>query len=323
MVKIDERSKRNYFGYLERHRLIEKIDSAIFENYKNIYKYYGNEVELHTNKDIKLKKDIFEADLVYVSKNKDAVLLIEETSDPTNKKDQLLAYANISPQSLKLLTGTDFIPYVDVFLVSPQNHRSTALEVFNVCKKDISSKLGKKLGLTLWYYPKSQKFFSCAGGKFSKSFPKINVPLLSKGIGAFRILKNSCHPIYLLQFIVLRAIEKYYGEDKNGIEINKEKLGEILRPYGIINEKKWTEAVNIGRHVGWFENVSLEQFAFTIKYTKLSHSSISGSKALTSNFFEAIEQEKDKKQSSLTDFFTYNSSKEENLDDEYDDTKNV
>jgi len=290
------------------------IDSAIFENLKNSYRYFDNEVEFHTNRDKNVEKDIVEADLAYVSKKKNSVLLIEETINPINKKSQMIAYGNISPQNLRLLTGTDFTPYLDTFLVVPQKHRQTALDLFEDCRDEIKN-LGNKIGFSIWYYPESKKHLRCAGGIYSKGFPNINKILNTKSIGTFKILKKSCHPIYLLQFIVLKAIEGHYGLSKEGIEVNEDILMDLLKPYGIINKSKWIEAIKIGRHVGWFENVSLDSFTFTIKHTKLNAASISGSKGLASNFFEAIEEEPDKKQSSLFDFNSKNTFEEDSYDE--------
>ena len=88
MVKIDNRVKNSYFEYLDRHRLLEKIDSAISENFKGKYFYADNEVEFHTNIDRKshIKKDNFATDLVYISENRNAILMIEETLNPSDKK---------------------------------------------------------------------------------------------------------------------------------------------------------------------------------------------------------------------------------------------
>jgi hypothetical protein len=309
MVRIDDRLRIQYENYLIRHRTFEKIDSAIFINFGNRYKLIDNEVPLHTNVDKELKKRCFETDLVYVTEDRKAVLCIEETRDPSNKKHQLLAYGNISSETLRLITSADLNPYVDVFLICPLEHRGTGLEVYDEIKDEISQ-LGKKKGISLWHYPPSIKSLKCYGGTFSDYFPEHKSELKSKGIGTFRILKSAPIP-FLLQFTVLRALEDEYGVTTEGIEFTKEKLSKWLAPYGIINEGKWREMIKLGKNVGWFENVSLEQFTGTIKYTKVNPVSIAGSKKLTSNFFQAIEEEHDKEQKSLLDF----SSDEEDIED--------
>lgn len=314
MVKIDGRLKKRYEDYLIRHRTFEKIDSAIFQKFGNKYQYTNNEVPLHTSIDKKVKKKSFSTDLIYVSDDLKSVLCIEETTDPTNKKEQLIAYGNISPETLQLITGADMNPYVDIFLIFPYTHRETALRVYEEMKDNISH-LGRKCGLTLWYYPPSMKEFRCCGGKYSEKFPDHDGLLTSKGIGAFRIMKSAPIP-YLLQFTVIRALEDEYGKTTDGIEFTKEKLLKWLKPYGIVKEERWKEMIQLGEYVGWFEKVSIDQYTGIIKHTKLSPSSISRSKKLTANFFEAIEDEKDKKQKSLTDFFDTSDNDDEDISDE-------
>ena len=112
-----------------------------------------------------------------------------------------MAYGNVSPQSLRAFIGADFTPYVDVFLVFPQEYRSTALERYDDIKEDIKH-LRDNIGISLWQYPKSKKYIKCVGGCFSKLFPEHNTILNTRGIGTFQILKTA-HPIFLLQFSLL------------------------------------------------------------------------------------------------------------------------
>lgn len=300
MVKIDESIKKKYYDYLSHHRICEIIDSAIFEKFGNKYLLVDTEAPFHTNHP---NKKIVEADLVYVSEDRNSVILIEETSDPTNKKEQLLGYGKITHEALRLLTKSDIPPSLDVFLVFPRNKRTGALSIYTEIEESLP-KLGTTRGISLWYYPESKNFLKNAGGKFSNSFPKDILQLNSKKIGTFKILKNSVSPVYLLQYIVIEAFSKYYGATKNGteVEIDKNKLSEILTPYGVTNQTKWRESISIGKHVKWLKNVDINQFNFTIKFSKVSAVSIAGSKKLTSDFFNAIVEEQDLKQSSLHEF---------------------
>jgi len=314
-VKVDSKIKKNCEEYEKRHRIFEFIDCAIYSNFRGKYKYFDNEMPLYTNPDRKTKKKTFATDLVYISNDYKRVLFIEETRNPCNKKDQLKAYALLSSHSLRSITKTDITPEFDVFLVFPEEYRDDALNLYDEIKSEFCE-LGKRKGISLWFYPPSKRYIKCAGGTFSQNFPAHKDKLSSQKIGTFRILK-SAPPAFLLKYVVIKALQSKYGETKNGIEMNKEKLSELLQEDGILDEGKWRAMIKLGRDVGWFENVSLEQFIFTIKYTKISPQSINRSKQLAADFWHAIEEEGDEIQSSLIDF--YQNGTEERTDEIDDD----
>ena len=86
MVKIDIKLEKEHYDYLNHKNICEVIDPAIIENLNDIYALVDTETPFHTNH----KNKPVTPELVYVSNDKNGVLLIEETSDPINKKEQLL-----------------------------------------------------------------------------------------------------------------------------------------------------------------------------------------------------------------------------------------
>lgn len=309
MVKLDKNLEKEHFDYLNHHNICEVIDSAIIENLKKIYGLIDTEIPFHSN----YKNRTVKPELVYLSKDKRGILLIEETSNPLNKKEQLLKYINITYDSLKMLAKTDYPPNLDIFLVVPSDKRSDALELYKEIEPNLSLKIRRSRGLSVWYYPKSKKCIKNAGGTFSEFFPKEKKELPSSGIGTFKILKESVSRVYLLIQMVMEAFSKEYGNMREGmeVEIDKDKLTDIMKSFGIMNENRWREIIQIGEYVKWFKNVDLNQFNFTIKYSKVNATSIGKSKRLASDFFNAIKEKHDEKQMSLQEFF-----KEDELEEE-------
>lgn len=258
MVKLDKNLEKEHYDYLDHHNICEVIDSAIIENFKKIYSLIDTEIPFHSN----YKNKTVKPELVYLSNDKRGVLLIEETSDPKNKKEQLLKYGNITYDSLKMLAKTDYPPHLDIFLVVPSDKRSAALELYKEIESDLPSNIGRNRGISIWYYPKSKKYIRNAGGKFSEFFPKGKNELPSSGIGTFKILKESVSRVYLLIQMVMEAFSEDYGKMKEGleVEIDKEKLTNIMKSLGVMNENKWRDIIRIGEHVKWFKNVDLNQF---------------------------------------------------------------
>jgi len=318
VVKIDVNSlERDYQKYIELHRRMEKIDSAIIYSMGNFYFLKDNYVDVHTDGTCKDEiSDTFETDLVYVSQSLREILFVEETTDPSNKLKQMNSYQHISSQSLRMITGADTSPALDVMVVFPMKFREEGLTVYQSLVK--SPHLGKKLGLSLWCYSPKMDKLKCVGGCISDSFPYKQQEMPISGIGMLKILKKP-HPLFLLKFIVLRAIENQYGEASDeGIEFDKEKLLKWLKPYGIVNESLWRVALQLGSDVKWIEQYSSEQLTGIIKFTKPSPKSISQSKQLMFDFSKAISEEfyLGDKQKRLFDYYDESEGSELNGDDD-------
>jgi hypothetical protein len=185
-------------------------------------------------------------------------------------------------------------------LVFPESYRDIALGVYERLSKEDGN--SKNRGVSLWSYKQDKKVLKMVGGDFSDYFPTCPSELRTKRIGTQRIFKKA-NSIYLLQFIIMKAFEAEYGINDDNIEFNREKILNWLKPYGLVKEEKWREALKIGSEVGWISAFSLEQLTGTINYSKQNASSIAYSKDLMADFFMAIEQkERDEKQKSLLDF---------------------
>lgn len=300
MVSLDARLKDGYYQYLDLHRRYEMIDSAIIENFGGIYEYFDNEVELMASSHKRIVSPNFSTDLAYLSRDCRGVLFVEETINPTDKFDQLFKYRHVSPTSLRLINKADYVPSVDVFLVFPEAFRDAALGMYERLVEEDGDSRNREV--SLWSYGNDKKALKKVGGDFSDYFPTCPSELKTKRIGTQRIFKKA-NEIYLLQFIAMKAFEAEYGTNGDNIEFNQEKLLKWLKPYGLVKEQKWREALRIGEKVGWISAFSPEQLTGTINYSKLNASSVVHSKDLMSDFFKAIEQsERDEKQSSLFDF---------------------
>ena len=300
MRDLHERYKLMFENYQERFSRMENIDSAISFNFNDKYKYLTNELEFHTYSD---KKLTVKADLVYISRKKDSILLIEETLDPSsfNKEKQLVGYSNITKEMRRSITHSDLTPNLDVFLVFPADFRKAGLEIYNKSKKEFPSKYGKDVGITLWTYTSTMKKLTCVGGEFSNSMKTTPSELIMKGYPTLRILKNA-DPVSLLHFIVRTAIQKEYGKSEGLISFNKDKLEEWLHRYDLVNTSKWQDAISVGAKCGWLDDVSIEQLTGVIKYTKNNPASLRISKMLLNDFFETIKKDVDEEQSLLMDF---------------------
>ena len=165
MVKIDKNLEKEDIDYQNHLHICELVDSAIIENINDIYELVDTETPFNTNH----KNKPVTPELIYVSKNKNGVLLIEETSDPKNKKEQLLKYAKITHESLQMIAKTDYPPYLDIFLVVPSEKRSEALDLYREIETELPTNIGRKRGISIWYYPKSKKYLKNAGGTFYMS----------------------------------------------------------------------------------------------------------------------------------------------------------
>lgn len=299
MTVIDPELKSSYRRYLKRHRKIEFIDCAIFMGLKS-YAYVDNEVDVITNPPPHKK---FTTDLVYMAKDRRAILLIEETEDPSRKKEQLINYARLAAESARSITKTDATPAVDVMLVIPEVKREEALNIYDEVEKEVGSLSKKGRGISIWYYDENFKALKLCGGTLSPLFPLSIRILPSKSIGTFRILKNA-PPVYLLQFIIMKALEAEYGISQKGIEISKEKLEKWLCPYGIIKEEKWAIALRIGQDLGYISNFSYHQISGTLNYSKAHPASISKLRALLADPFDIKEEqlEGQRSQKSIFDF---------------------
>jgi len=291
---------------------MEMIDSAINHSMGKIYFLKDNHVEIHTDPNcIQKIPKTFETDLVYVSQTLREVLFVEETTDPTKKLKQMNCYQHVSSQSLKMITGADVYPHLDIMIVFPCRYRQEALANYDALDKQ--SNLGKKIGISLWCYNTNKGSLKCIGGSFSEQFPCKSQEIPITGIGMLKILKNP-HPLYLLKFIIMRALEHHYGEmTDEGIEFNKEKLTFWLKPYGIVKEELWRAALQIGSDVEWIEQYSPDQLTGIIKFTKPSAKSISRSKYLMYDFEKATADEygMDKKQKTLFEYCEDNNNLED------------
>jgi hypothetical protein len=282
------------------------IDSAITKNLGKRYFYVDNETPLYVNPRCKVGKNPFETDLVYRTENKRALLFAEETLDPGQKKDQLICYGNVSSQSLKMISHTDEVPTYDVFLVFPQEHRSVALGQYKEVEKEVPSReLGRNIGISLWQYSAKRDVLKCVGGKFSNHISNLVTNLTelkAGGFGSFPILKRA-DEVSLLIHILLCACQSEYGKKDENIEFSKEKLEKWMAPCGLTNPAKWRAALKIGEDVGLISDFSSDQLMGIINYTKPSSGSITILKKYTSNFFEAIREEKKDRSQTKLDFF--------------------
>ena len=308
--------EKDYEKYLALHRRIEMIDSAITNSMGNHYFLKDNCVEIHT--DINCKEDIkkaFETDLVYVSESLREVLMVEETTDPTNKLQQMKSYQYVSSQSLKMITGADVTPCLDVMFVFPIKFREEAIEIFDSMEK--KSNMGKGLGISLWCYSDKQDSIKCIGGSISERFPYRSQVMPTTGIGTFKILKNPDR-LFLLKFIVLRALENQYGDaSEEGIEFDREKLLKWLKPCGLVSEARWRTALQLGSDVGWIEQYSSDQLTGIIKHTKPSPKSINQSKQMMIDFKKATSDGViiDDRQKKLSDFLLESEPSDNNEED--------
>ncbi len=300
MTGIDPELKNSYNRYLKRHRKYEFIDCAVFTRLTS-YCYIDNEVDLFTNPPPHKK---FATDLVYMTKDKRAILLIEETEDPSKKKEQLINYARLAAESARSITKTDAVPAIDVMLVIPEAKRSEALKIFEEVEKEVGSLRDKGRGISIWYYDENFKALKLCGGTLSPLFPADIKVLSSKSVGTFRILKTA-PPVFLLQFIIIKALEAEYGISQKGIEITKEKLEKWLSPYGIVKQEKWAEALKIGQDLGYISNFSYHQITGTLNYSKAHPASISRLRALLADPFNIKVEEvtaEERQQKSIFDF---------------------
>ncbi|MCK9592090.1 MAG: hypothetical protein M0Q91_08805 [Methanoregula sp.] len=280
MASIDPNLKISLDRYIRRHRKYEFIDCAVFSGLES-YSYIDNEVDLFTNPPHKH----FATDLVYIANDKTAILLIEETENPSNKKGQLINYAKLSAESAKSITKTDATPNIDVMLVIPESLRGDALKIYDEVNQELGNLGQKWRGISIWYYDQNFKALRLCGGTLSPAFPKDIKVLHSRHYGTFKILKTA-PPIFLIEFIVLKALEAEYGKTQSGIEINKEKLTKWLGPYGIINQEKWVAALKIGQDLGIISNFSAQQITGTLNYSKSHPASIGKLRAIVANPFD-------------------------------------
>ena len=300
MAKIDQKFKNSLERYERRHRKYEFIDCSIFSGLQS-YALVDNEVDLFTNP----PHEHFATDLVYVAKDRTAILLVEETENPQNKKKQLINYGKLSAESAKSITKTDATPYIDVMLIIPESLRGDALKIYEDVNTELGNLQQKGRGISIWIYDTNYKSLRLCGGTLSPAFPKDKKVLPSKKYGTFKILKTA-PPIFLIRFIVMKALEAEYGSSINGIEINKEKLSNWLGHYGIINQEKWVEALRIGQELGIISNFSSQQITGTLNYSKPHPASISKLKAILADPFNPEFTDDDSEfieQKSLSEFF--------------------
>jgi hypothetical protein len=290
------------------------IDSAITKNLGRRFLYLDNETPLYVNPQCKVEKNPFQTDLVYITENRQALLFVEETLDPSQKRDQLIGYGNITDQTLKIVARTDAAPAYDVFLVFPQEHRGVALNAYKDAESHFHPRdFGHSSGITLWQYSSKREALKCIGGKFSERMSSdwANLTELKTGrFGSFPILKNA-DEISILVHIILKACESEYGKKDDNIEFSREKLQKWMTPCGLANEERWKAALRIGEDVGLISDYSPDQLIGTINYTKPSSGSITILKKYTSNFFEAIREEKEDK--SQTKLDSFHASEEESV----------
>jgi hypothetical protein len=296
MSRIDDLLE-SYEKYIKKHRRFEFIDCAIFTTLGQ-YEYFDNEVGLYTNPPAR----DFATDIVYISRDRRAILFVEETLDPSEKKLQLKKYAHLSSKTALLIMKTNAVPAVDVMLVVPDEKRAAALALYEEVVKEEGG-LGRNRGISIWSYGKGEKVLKLRGGTLSPEFPRDVKELPSRGVGAIEILKEP-HPLYLLQFIIIKALASEYGLALEGIEISKEKLGRLLTPYGIVREGLWREALRIGQDIGLITNFSSDQLTGTLNYTKPFPSSITKLGPKLAYPFAIVEEEDeiDKGQARLASF---------------------
>jgi len=300
MAKIDQKYKKSHDRYIRRHLKYEFIDCAIFSGLPS-YALADNEVDLFTNS----PHEHFATDLVYITEDRTAILLVEETENPTNKKKQLINYGKLSAESAKSITKTDATPNVDVMLVIPESLRGESLAIYEEVSIELGNLWQKGRGISIWYYDEKFKALKLCGGTLSPTFPKDKKVLHSKKYGTFKILKTA-PPIFLIRFIVMKALEAEYGISQSGIEISKEKLTKWLSPYGIVNQEKWVEALRIGQELGIISNFSAQQITGTLNYSKPHPASIGKLKAIVADPFdpEIVEEDIDNNgQKSLSEFY--------------------
>jgi hypothetical protein len=305
MAEIDPKLKVSYERYIRRHRKYEFIDCAIFTQL-NSYVYIDNEFDLFTNTPHKN----FATDLVYMAKDRKAILLIEETEDPSLKLEQLINYSKLSAESAKTITKTDAVPAVDVMLVIPEAKRSDALKIYDDFEKEVGNLSEKRRGISIWYYDQYFKALRLCGGSLSPVFPKEKKILPSKSYGTFKILKTA-PPVFLLLFIIMKALESEYGISQKGIEINKEKLEKWLGPYGIIKEEKWAAALKIGQDLRIISNFSSQQVTGTLNYSKAHPSSIGRLRAILADPFNIKVEDVEVDESGQRSLFEFDTAPED------------
>jgi len=319
-----KRLEEAYREYQDYHKKMERIDSAITLTLGKKYFYHDNETPLYSKSLQDGGTDDFATDLVYVTMDRRAIIFVEETSDPTKKQNQLKKYANITPQSLLMISRGDSTPFYDVFLFFPdeQKYRTAVLDLYKKIAADFNIS-GFKVGISLWQYSEKKKCFKCIGGSFSEHIKKTGFNITELPIrryGSFPILKKA-DTVSLLQYIILKAVEREYGKTEGFIEFDKTKLTLWMKETGI-KEERWKTALEIGVEAGIIRDFSPEQLTGTIAYTKPSSKSISILKRLTSNFFETLREIEDLSQKSLEDFDSPDKIEEAEKRDEEEEQEN-
>jgi len=316
-----QRLESAYKEYQEYHQRAERIDSAITIALGGKYLYSDNETPLHTRVDQDGEIGEIKADLVYVSKDRRAILFVEESTDPKGKLDQMKGYANITPQSLQMVSRGEAVPSYDVLFFFPdsQELRASAMNLYLEVAND-SKPLGHKTGISFWQHSPNEKSFKCVGGCFSDYLKRLGADLTEfkiKRYGSFPLLKRA-DAVSILQHVFIKAVESGYSE--NLIEFDKKKLTSWLNGTGIRIEKL-IGALQIGVEAGVIVDFSPDPMTGRIAYTKPSSNSIRVLKRYTSDFFSAIKEMEDQAQKSLLDFAEIDKIEEVEVKDEEPDEK--
>jgi hypothetical protein len=310
--------KEDLAAYLKKKNEFDLILSMIQDSeYGKKYIYSDNEVCLSVDPSYhdKIVKKEFTADICFINKVDNAVILVEETEAPLEKEDQILAYCCVNDKGVQTILKSDSFPDIDIFLIVPNDERKNAQTLFDtVAKNDvIKNRIGGRIGLTIWYYNKEQNKATLICGKHRSPF------LTGLALGTISITNENRIPIIkiapsieILRFLYSNLISMEMGQDTP--HFTKEKIKKILGPYGIQKEKKWSDALKLGEEISLLENVNLTTFYAEPKYIKDHQTSIRYGAAFINNPIEYMLAQIDQSQASIFDF-TDEESEGENEDD--------
>lgn len=304
--KIEEERE----GYTKKKRVYDGIVSLIQDSELSPHYEYGdNEISVSVDPEFRseIERESFSPDLCFRGKNKKAILFVEETFNPENKLEQLRSYICFDVEQIKTLLGITSYPDVDVFLIVPRSKRTKAVDVFNQLLEDefVKKKIGGRCGLCVWYYDERMTKMTLNASKpksdFISNFCKTNPEVVVIDENKIPIYKNA-PPIEMLLFILSKTAENLGDEEYH---IDKNKIEDMFTPWGLTDEKKFKNALQLGERIGVLENVVIEQMYAEPKYKKDHQSSIihlSHMMADPINFMRGQIPEEDKNQTSLTDW---------------------
>ena len=120
--------------YVRKKNAFDIILSMIQDSeYGSKYIYSDNEVALSVEPNFqdKILKKEFKADVCFTNKENNAVILIEETEAPNEKKNQILAYCCVNDKVVQTILKSDSFPDIDIFIIVPSSERKNANLLYN------------------------------------------------------------------------------------------------------------------------------------------------------------------------------------------------